>query len=259
MQEAAFDASDAAGYSPARYAKMNRQWLVRETNIEYLHPLRYGDSVEVKTWVVDFQRATSRRAYEFYRRSELVAKSHTKWAYLDLNTGQPVTIPPELIDAFFPDGPPESISPREKFPAAPPPPPGLFSMQRRVRWQDIDPARHVNNAVYLAYVDDCAWQVSAAHGWPAERLAAEGFAIIVRLHRIQYRQPAFLNDKLEISTWASGVKKSSAVRHFRITRLSDGQVIANIHTVYVWVNLATGRPFKIPKHFLADFAPNIVG
>ncbi len=34
MQEAAFDASTAVGYSPAHYAEMNRQWLVRETDIE---------------------------------------------------------------------------------------------------------------------------------------------------------------------------------------------------------------------------------
>ena len=51
MQEAAFDASAAAGYSMARYATMDRYWLVRETDIEYLHPLRYGDSVQVRTWV----------------------------------------------------------------------------------------------------------------------------------------------------------------------------------------------------------------
>ena len=45
MQEAAFDASAAAGYDVARYEKMNRAWLVRETDITYLLPLVHGDSV----------------------------------------------------------------------------------------------------------------------------------------------------------------------------------------------------------------------
>jgi acyl-CoA thioester hydrolase len=45
MQEAAFDATAAAGYDLARYEAMGRRWLVRETDIEYLRPLRYGDSV----------------------------------------------------------------------------------------------------------------------------------------------------------------------------------------------------------------------
>ena len=64
MQEAAFDATAAAGYPAERYLEMNRAWLVRETDITYLRPLTYGDSVTVKTWVDDFRRVRSRRAYE---------------------------------------------------------------------------------------------------------------------------------------------------------------------------------------------------
>jgi acyl-CoA thioester hydrolase len=59
MQEAAFDASAAAGYDTARYEEMGRTWLIRETEIEYLRPLRYGDSVRVTTWVDDFRRIRS--------------------------------------------------------------------------------------------------------------------------------------------------------------------------------------------------------
>ena len=49
MQEAAMDASAAAGYGVARYEELGRLWFVRETDISYLHPLRYGDTVIVKT------------------------------------------------------------------------------------------------------------------------------------------------------------------------------------------------------------------
>src|SRR5512142_1116600 len=72
MQEAAFDASAAAGYDFARYEQMGRLWVVRETDIEYLRPLCYGDTVEVKTWVANFQRVRSRRRYELRRGGELV-------------------------------------------------------------------------------------------------------------------------------------------------------------------------------------------
>src|SRR5439155_20426757 len=67
MQEAAFDASAAAGYDLARYAALGNHWLVRETEIEYLAPLRYGHSVRVTTWVEDFHRVRSRRAYTVHR------------------------------------------------------------------------------------------------------------------------------------------------------------------------------------------------
>ena len=61
MQETAFDASAAVGYDVARYEAIGRQWLVRETDITYLRPLVYGDTVIVKTWVADFRRVRSRR------------------------------------------------------------------------------------------------------------------------------------------------------------------------------------------------------
>ena len=65
MQEAAFGASAAVGYDFARYDQLGYLWLVRETEIEYLSPLAYGDQVEIKTWVHDFRRFRSRRMYEF--------------------------------------------------------------------------------------------------------------------------------------------------------------------------------------------------
>lgn len=257
MQETAFDASAAVGYSVARYAEMGRMWLVRHTDIEYLHPLRYNNSVQVKTWVADFRRATSRRMYEFYRDDELCAKASTDWAFLDTATRRPVVIPPELINAFFPEGLPPTDPPREKFPPPPPPPQGVFTMPRRVGWSDIGPARHVNNAVYLAYLDDCGMQVAAAFGWPASRMMAEGFGIIARRHRIEYKQSALLDDDLEITTWVSHVKRATAFRHYAITRPGDDTLIARARTLYVWVNLNTGQPVRIPAQFLADFAPNI--
>jgi acyl-CoA thioester hydrolase len=259
MQEAAFDASAAAGYDLARYAEMGFHWLVRDSDIEYLRPLRYGDSVIVKTWVADFRRVRSRRAYELRvaASGELAARAHTEWVFVDSVSGAPAPIPPEMILAFFPEAQPEQTPPRERFPAAPPAPPGVFRMRRMVRWQDIDPAQHVNNAVYLAYIEDCGVQVASAYGWPAARMWADGFAILSRRHRIAYREPAELDDEIEIATWISGVKRATATRHYVLTRLADGARLAAAHTIYVWTDIATGRPIRIPTKFLADFMPNV--
>jgi acyl-CoA thioester hydrolase len=261
MQEAAFDASAAAGYDMARYEAMGRHWLARETDIEYLHPLRYGDSVQVKTWVADFRPVRSLRAYEFRlaESGELVARAHTDWVFLDSATLRPTPIPQELLAAFFPEGLPDPAPPRPRFPSAPPPPPGVFRLRRRVEWRDIGPEQHVNNAVYLSYLEDCGVQVAAAHGWPMSRGQAEGFAIVARRHRIEYRQPAVLDEELELATWLSDVKRASVVRHYTVTRVSDGALLARARTLWVWVDLKTGRPIRIPDAFLTDFAPNVAG
>jgi acyl-CoA thioester hydrolase len=257
MQEAAFDASAAAGYDLARYEAINRFWLVRETEVEIVRALRYGDSVQVKTWVADFRRVRSRRMYEFRLADseELVASAYTDWAFMDSTTGRPVTIPPEMVTAFFPEGPPEAMRPR--FPSPPPPPPDVFRLLRRVEWGDIDGAQHVNNAVYLAYMTECAMRVAAAHGWPLARMRSEGFAILARRHHIEYRQPALLGDELELAAWLSDVEQTSAVCHYTVTRVSDGTLLARARSLLVWADAETEQPISIPAAILGDFAPSI--
>jgi acyl-CoA thioester hydrolase len=145
-----------------------------------------------------------------------------------------------LRGAFFPEGLPEPAPRRSRFPSAPPPPPGVFRLRRLVEWRDIDPEQHVNNAVYLSYLEDCGVQVAAAHGWPMSRMQAEGFAIVARRHRIEYRQPAVLDDELELATWISDVKRATVVRHYTVTRVSDGGLLARARTLWAWVDLKMG-------------------
>lgn len=259
MQEAAFDASAAAGYDHAQYMTMGRTWLIRETDITYLHPLSYGDSVQVKTWVVDFRRIRSIRAYEFRKAGtdELAAQARTDWVFLDSTTLRPTSIPPEMMTAFFPEGAPAQAPPRKHFPEAPPPPSGVFKMRQRVAWRDIDPAQHVNNAVHLSYMVDCGLQAAAACGWPVARMREKGFGFFVRRCRVEYKHPAMLGDELEVATWASGVRPTSMVRHFTITQARNEGLLVRGHTQWVCVDLASGKPRRMPQELLEALAPNI--
>ncbi len=231
---------------------MNRVWLVRQTDIEYLRPVQYGDSVEVNTWVMDFHRVRSRRVYELRSATSghKVAQAVTDWVFADQATGRPASVPPDMIAAFFPEGEPapDSVPPRRRFAAPPPPPPGLFKTRRRVAWSDIDTAQHVNNTTYMAYVEECGMQVLAAHGWPVPRMAAEGFGMVLRSHQIEYLQSAMLDDELELATWVTDVRRASATRHYRITRVGDGALLAQVNTVAAWVDLASrpADPHPIP-------------
>jgi acyl-CoA thioester hydrolase len=260
MQEAAFEASADAGYDLARYNTLGHHWIIRETSIEYLKPLFYNEQVVVKTWVVDFRRVTSRRGYEFYRQAgdELVAKGYSDWVYLDSQTGVPARIPKGMMHDFFPEGAPESFPVRAPIPAAPEPPPGVFCHPHKVTWREIDLAHHVNNAVYLDYMDDAGNAVLEAYGWSFQRMQAEGFAIVIRRNQIQYHQPALLDDELAISTWVSNVRRSTAIRHYAVHRSDDGELLAMAHAFCVWIDLEHGKPIRIPEGFLADFSDNIV-
>jgi len=259
MQEAAIDASADAGYDTTRYAALGTNWIMRATDIDYLSQLRFGDTVRVRTWVEDFRRVRSRRAYEITNAAtgEVAARATTDWVYVNTSTGQPASIPAELMAAFFPEGAPPPAPRRPRAAAPPPPPPGVFHMARPVRWQDIDGVGHVNNARYLSFVTDCGFEVARAYGWPADRIVAEGFAILARQYSIEYRQPAVLDDELDIATWLYDLRRVTCRRAFTITRAADGEVLCQVQALYTWISLETGRPMRIPEAVLRDFAANI--
>ena len=244
MQEAAFGASAAVGYDWPRYREMGYAWLVRETDIEYLRPLRYGDKVELKTWVLDFRRFRSRRAYEFasVQTGELAARAVTDWVYVNTETLQPAAVPEDMQRAFLPEGPPEGVLPRDRFPAAPAPPPDIFSIRRQVEWHDIDMMQHVNNAVYLAYVEEAGTRLAEARGMSTERMIEKDSAILTRRHRIEYRQAGRMGDEMDIATWYADAKRKGMLRHCLIYRMQDRELLVQAQVHCTWVDLKTGRP-----------------
>jgi acyl-CoA thioester hydrolase len=252
MQEAAFNASASLGYDAQRYAQLGRAWLARLSEIRYLQPVRYGDSVVVATYVKDFQRVRSLRAYEMRLQGsqELVASGWTDWVFVDTQDNRPVSIPKEISAVYLPEGNQEKVSTNRHFPGHPEPPPGVYCHRRRVEWQDLDPAGHVNNAVYLSYLVEAAWGFGDVVGWTWELMSGTGIGVWARQHQIEYLLPAYYGDELEISTWLSGVRRATINRHYSIHRVEDGQLLARANSIYVCVDLSTGSPQRIPPDFL---------
>ncbi len=259
MQEAAFDASAAVGYDTASYEQLGLHWLIRETDITYLRPLTYGDSVIVKTWVENFRRVRSRRAYELRQATtgQIVAQAHTDWVMLDTSNGRLATVPPAMILAFAPTKQDEDKPTYGRFPQAPPPPESVYKLNKIVAWRDLDPAKHVNNATYLSFLEDAGTLVLAHYGWSLGRLIAEGVGIVARRLRIEYKTPALLEDQLEITTYLSDVKRATAVRRYIIRRPQDNALIARAYVLNVCVDLHSGQPRKFPPIFLQSLKQNI--
>lgn len=258
MQEAALDASADVGWTVERYQAIACQWLIRETNIEYLKPLLWNDEVRITTYVIDFRRVQSRRRYEFHRVSdgELVARADTNWVFLNMETLRPTTIPDDMVKDFAPDGLPE-VESADKFPEPAPQPDGVFSLQKRVEWRDIDTMGHVNNAAYMTYCEDISTQVGHDLGWSMQRMLDEGFALVMRRFRILYLEPALLDDVVEVKTWFSDVKRSTAIRYYHLQRVSDGALLAKAQGLVVCFDLENQRLIRVPPHFLKDFASNM--
>ncbi len=143
----------------------------------------------------------------------------------------------------------------------------------RVRFHELDPLGHVNNAVYLTYLEEAAIEHAAAAGWPASRLREHGGVFIARRHEIDFLQPAVEGDVLQVRTWAESMSGARAHRAYEITRLDrvdgpphDGLVdaaevepvprdrlLVRARTEWAFVDVATGRPRRIPAAVRDDF------
>ncbi len=246
MQETAFAASGAVGYDFAKYDEIGRLWLVRETEIEYIFPIRAGDGIELTTWVIDFRRFRSRRAYELRlaETGQLAARAVTDWVYLDSQSLRPALIPEEMRMAFLPEGAGGTEAGRKRFPKAAVPESGFLSHHVRVEWSDIDTMWHVNNADYLRYIENADAQVECENGLATQQLAGTVRGVETKRHHIEYRQPAILGDELEIVTWCSDRKDDSFHQHYEIRRVGDGELLTQAWALRVFSDVADGEREK---------------
>ena len=136
----------------------------------------------------------------------------------------------------------------------------------------MDELNHVSNLVYVRWVLDVALAHSVAAGYDYPAYRALGAVFVVRRHEIEYLRPAFAGDRIRLSTWLDSWRGASTVRATRITRLepSEGQErdgmaqwreveLARAKTMWVLVEVASGRPTRIPgglKTAFAEFEPS---
>jgi acyl-CoA thioester hydrolase len=129
----------------------------------------------------------------------------------------------------------------------------IFSHNLTVTDESIDEFGHVNNQRYIAWMQDVATAHSAANGWPMERYLATGAAWVVRSHLIEYLRPAFAGDAIEIFTWAASLELREVSRRYLFRRVNDRQTLARAETKWVYVDVKSGRPKRVPEQLLASF------
>jgi len=128
-------------------------------------------------------------------------------------------------------------------------PEGAFSMTITVQPTDIDDLHHVNNVVYLRWVQD----VAAAH-WEsiASREMKQKYSWVVLRHEIDYKNPSFLGDVLTARTWVSSCEGVRSVRNVKIYQ-ATGKLVAEAKTTWCLLDAQTAKPRRIEDDITSIF------
>ena len=126
----------------------------------------------------------------------------------------------------------------------------VFEYLLKVTEEHIDALQHVNNVVYVQFMQDVAdkhW-----HSVALNELEKE-VVWVVRRHEIDYLHQAVLGDELLIRTWTGEHTTVSWDRHYEIIRPSDQKKIITAKSVWVLLDKTTGRPRRIEESLLKRF------
>jgi acyl-CoA thioester hydrolase len=112
-----------------------------------------------------------------------------------------------------------------------------------LRWADMDSFGHVNNVVFLRYLEQARvdWMFVTAKeaGIPEFSLGT-----VVARHEIDYRRPlVYRSEPVRVESWVTRIANASFTVAYEVK--DDAQVYATASTVLVPYNLAAATPRRV--------------
>ena len=125
-----------------------------------------------------------------------------------------------------------------------------FEMSFTAGREHIDELGHVNNAVWVQWIQEIAvahWRAIAS----PEHDAAY-FWVVIR-HEIDYLRAAFEGDRITARTWVGDAPKGAKFdRHVEFSG-NDGRLCVRARTDWAIIDKAAGRPIRVPAEVVAPF------
>ena len=121
-----------------------------------------------------------------------------------------------------------------------------FQLKIEVKPEDIDELAHVNNVVYLRWV-----QLVASTHWTTLSTVdvLSKYLWVALRHEIDYLNPAFLKDKIDGYTWVSSIDGVKSTRHVEF--YVGEKCLAKAKTNWCLLDAATFKPNRIGQNIKA--------
>lgn len=132
--------------------------------------------------------------------------------------------------------------------------PRPFVIDLRVAAEDIDGLGHANNAVYVSWLERCAWRHSQSLGLDLSEYRRLDRAMAVLRHEIDYLASAYEDEELQMATWiVESDQRLKMTRHFQLWRPADASTLLRAQTTFVCIELSSGKPKRMPVEFVEGY------
>lgn len=124
-------------------------------------------------------------------------------------------------------------------------PKNIFTYSHIVSANEIDTLSHVNNVVYVQWIQD----ISTKHWNDLTKNAPDlNFVWVVTRHEIDYKGQALLGDVITFKTWVGETKGVTSVRHVEIFK--GDILLVKAQTIWCMLHAETLRPARITESVL---------
>ena len=131
----------------------------------------------------------------------------------------------------------------------------VFDLEITVQAKDIDSLGHVNNVVYMHWMQDVATAHIEALGLGLNEYMELKHAMVAVEHHVQYRKAAFEGEKIILRTWLDDINALYSFRQYVFYRPQDQSVLFMGNTKWACVEIATGRPKRMSPTFSQAYQP----
>jgi acyl-CoA thioester hydrolase len=122
-----------------------------------------------------------------------------------------------------------------------------------VRTYELDSFGHVNNAVYLNYLEEARSEFLRQVGLSFHDLGRLGVYLVIVEAHVHYVSPAVYGDEIVLTGAFTDVGAATVTITYTLTERSSGRLIATAWTRGAFVHPTTGRPVRAPRAFRDAF------
>lgn len=131
----------------------------------------------------------------------------------------------------------------------------VFDLKITVQPEHIDVLGHVNNVVYLSWMQDAATAHIEALGLGLKEYLELKHAMVAVEHHVQYRKAALQGEEIILRTWLNDINALYSFRQYAFYRPSDKAVLFLGNTQWACIEIATGRPKRMSPTFMQAYQP----